>query len=236
VNSGTITPNWTTIESDFRAGLLSLREIAAKDGNVSEAGIRKKAKRLSWSRDLTARIRAKAGELVRSATVRSVGAQFATGSEAVETSIVQQHAEVIANVELSHRRNISRARAIVSGLFAELEKSPGDRSVELIRDPSPVPSALARDNGEANAVGALAYNGGLSLSARADAAKKLSDALRTLISIERASWGMDDREPASENTGRVIDSSKLTWDQRQQLRAMILRASDLPAITNRSGE
>lgn len=55
-----ITPDWERIEADYRAGLLSLREIGTKDGHVTEGAIRKRAKKLGWTRDLGARIQAKA--------------------------------------------------------------------------------------------------------------------------------------------------------------------------------
>ncbi|ORJ47979.1 hypothetical protein B2M27_23135 [Kluyvera intermedia] len=43
------TPDWEAIESAYRAGVMSLREIGAQYG-VSEGAIRKKAKKLDWVR------------------------------------------------------------------------------------------------------------------------------------------------------------------------------------------
>lgn len=63
--------DWGAIERDYRAGILSLREIAAKDGNVTEGAIRKKAKGQGWTRDLSAKIKAKADDLVRKEEVRT---------------------------------------------------------------------------------------------------------------------------------------------------------------------
>lgn len=51
------TPDWERIEADYRAGVLSLREIAAANG-ITEGAIRKRAKRDGWTRDLGAKIRA----------------------------------------------------------------------------------------------------------------------------------------------------------------------------------
>ena len=43
------TPDWEAIESAYRAGVMSLREIGAQYG-VSEGAIRKQAKKLDWVR------------------------------------------------------------------------------------------------------------------------------------------------------------------------------------------
>ena len=53
------TRDWEAIERDYRAGVLSLREIAAEH-DLTEAAIRKRAKRDGWSRDLSAKIQARA--------------------------------------------------------------------------------------------------------------------------------------------------------------------------------
>ena len=49
--------DWESVERDYSAGLLSLREIAAKH-NVSHQVIARKAKTEDWSRDLGAKIAA----------------------------------------------------------------------------------------------------------------------------------------------------------------------------------
>ena len=62
--------DWEKIELDYRAGVKSLREIAAEH-DISDGAIRKRAKRDDWSRDLSAKINAKAEDLVRKELVRS---------------------------------------------------------------------------------------------------------------------------------------------------------------------
>lgn len=58
-------PDWEKIELDYRAGIKTLREIAADHG-ISHQAINKRAKRDGWSRDLSAKIRAKAEPVVLS--------------------------------------------------------------------------------------------------------------------------------------------------------------------------
>jgi hypothetical protein len=212
------TPDWQRIEADYRAGLLSLRAIAAKDGHVTEGAIRKKARKLEWTRDLTARIRNKAEELVRKEMVRSAGPQYATASEATETTIVQSNAQILAHVELSQRKDISRAREIVVALFAELESVTGERFKVLQGLPVRLENPGDEDTATNRAAGVLTK--ATSLPARAATVKALADALRTLVTLEREAWGMDDGQAATVNPGRVIDSSKLTWNERQQLRTI----------------
>ena len=62
--------DWERIESDYRAGQLSLREIAGIHG-LTEGAVRKRAKRDEWIRDLAAKVRARSEELVRKQAVRS---------------------------------------------------------------------------------------------------------------------------------------------------------------------
>ena len=52
-------PDWEKIEADYRAGIKTLRQIAGEHG-VSHVAINKRAKRDGWSRDLSAKIAAKA--------------------------------------------------------------------------------------------------------------------------------------------------------------------------------
>jgi len=65
---GKKTPDWKRIEADYRAGLLSVREIAGAQG-VSHVATGKRAKRGGWERDLNAKIKTKDDALVTSRTV-----------------------------------------------------------------------------------------------------------------------------------------------------------------------
>lgn len=55
---------------DYRAGIKTLRHIA-DEHSISEAAVRKRAKRDEWPRNLTERIQDKAEQLVRTKEVRS---------------------------------------------------------------------------------------------------------------------------------------------------------------------
>ncbi|MBD2819526.1 hypothetical protein ID852_02195 [Xenorhabdus sp. 42] len=66
--------DWEAIELAYRAGSLSIREIAAKYG-ISDTAIRKRANSQGWQRDLTDKVKkATRTKLVRS-EVRTTGSQ-----------------------------------------------------------------------------------------------------------------------------------------------------------------
>ncbi|CAI2464498.1 Uncharacterised protein [Serratia ficaria] len=67
-------PDWEAIESAYRAGLMSVREIASQHG-ISHTAINKQAKKEGWERDLKAKIKAKADTLV---SRREVSKQVST--------------------------------------------------------------------------------------------------------------------------------------------------------------
>lgn len=107
------TPDWEAIESAYRAGLMSLREIASQHG-ISEGAIRKRAKRDDWSRDLAAKVKVRADDLVRKAEVRK---QVRTETALSERVLIEATAEVVAAVRMEHRGDIRRAREITNALL-----------------------------------------------------------------------------------------------------------------------
>lgn len=179
-------PDWERIEADYRAGLMSLREIAKPHG-ITETAIRKRAKRDGWERNLQAKIQAKADALVAR---RAVAAAHA---KATEREIVEANAERIAQVRGEHRADITRARTLALQLLAELEEQP-ELQVQMRR------ALEAGDTEEAERIAAAQ----IGLSGRVDLLKKLADTLRTLIGLEREAYGLD-TAPDGEGTvfGRI---------------------------------
>ncbi|EIC82065.1 phage protein [Serratia sp. M24T3] len=101
-------PNWEVIESAYRAGLLSVREIASQHG-ITHGAINKRAKRDGLERDLKAKIKARADSLV---SKREVSTLVSTGKAISERILIEASAEVIANVRMEHRGDIRRARKL----------------------------------------------------------------------------------------------------------------------------
>ena len=181
-------PQWERIELDYRAGIKSLRQIAAEQG-ISEGAIRKRAKRDDWSRDLSERIQDKAEQLVRKEAVRSeVRAEQRSASE---REVVDANAQAVATIRLAHRRDIQRARKITNALLDELEQMADADTVaylqelgEMLRSPD--------DNGM-DKLNDL-YQKVISLPERSKTMKVLAESLRIVVDMERQAFGMNDKD------------------------------------------
>lgn len=173
-------PDWERIEADYRAGLLSVREIAASNG-VSHVAVGKRAKRDGWERDLQAKIKAKADSLVTKAEVT----KEVTSEQAVtERRIVEANAQVIADVRVSHRKDIARARSLAMKLLDELEIQTD--STDLLEH---LETALA--SGDDSPDGLMrVFQRVTSTAGRIDSAKKLAEAMKVLVGMEREAYGI----------------------------------------------
>ncbi|WP_227734638.1 hypothetical protein [Yersinia proxima] len=176
-------PDWEAIESAYRAGLMSIREIASQHG-ITHGAINKRAKRDGWERDLKAKIKAKADALV---SKREVSTQVSTGKALSERILIEANAEVIANVRMEHRGDIRRAREITNALFDELGAECAD--IEALRKLGELmlqPDENGRDR--LNEV----YQSIIALPERVKAVKALSDAMKNLIGLERQAYDIGD--------------------------------------------
>lgn len=175
--------DWEAIESAYRAGLMSLREIASQH-SISEGAIRKRAKRDDWSRDLSAKIKERAEDLVRKEEVRK---QVRAETTLTERVLIEASAEVIANVRMEHRGDIRRAREITNALFDELGAECADiESLRKLGELMLQPDENGRDR--LNEV----YQSIIALPERVKAVKALSDAMKNLIGLERQAYDIGD--------------------------------------------
>ena len=176
--------DWEAIERDYRAGVKPLRQIADETG-VSPAGILKKAKRLEWSRDLNAKIQAKAEELVNNAVVNESGKQLDVFTE---KQVVFENAAQTAQVRLSQRRDISRLRTIITAQMEELEASSGPEQASLLRE---LGDRMREEDDSGRDRLNDVYRAVISLPERSKVAKQLAETLRIAIDLERREFGMD---------------------------------------------
>lgn len=186
--------DWEAIERDYRAGLLSLREIANHHG-ITEGAIRKRAKRDMWARDLAAKIKAKAEELVRKeSVVRVPGTQL---TPATEIEVVEGNARQVASVQINQRRDIHSTRNTVMTMLAEMNASSGVDNVallenlgEIMREPSDAGQDKRND----------LYMAVISLPERSKTIKNLVESFAKLVALEREAFGLgvDVKPPAGD--------------------------------------
>lgn len=175
--------NWEKVELDYRSGIKPLREIADEHG-ITHGAINKRAKRDGWTRDLTAKIKAKSDYLVSKSLVSS---EVSKDRRIQETEIIEANANKMADVDLSHRRDVSKARNIAMSLLSELESQVTNKELyenlgELMR------TADEKGMDKLNEI----YHKVISFGGRTDSMKKLGETLKTLIDLERRVYKIDD--------------------------------------------
>lgn len=177
--------DWEAIERDYRAGLLSIREIAGRHG-CTHTAIGKRAKAEGWGRDLKAKIRAKADALV---SKREVSIEVASKSAETERQIIEANAEAIVSIRMGHRSDIRRSRELTNKLLDELEGLTDNRELfeqlgELMH--SPDDKGMDRLND--------LYRKVVELPNRTKVMKDLAETLKTLIALERQAYNLDEQE------------------------------------------
>lgn len=195
--------DWERVESDYRAGVLSLREIASANPGVNHMAIARRAKRDGWTQDLSAKIQAKADELVtRQAVTESVTAERAV----TDRVIVEENAQAIANVRLTHRKDISKFRSIALQLLEELEAQTIARG--LFEDLGVI---LRQEDDKGRDRRNDIYNAVISSAGRIDGVKKLAEVLKILVGLEREAYGIVEhtsKEDAVDNLALALEAAR----------------------------
>lgn len=174
--------NWEKVELDYRAGIKTLREIG-DENNISHTAITKRAKRDGWVRDLTAKIQAKAADLVS----KSLVSKEVTKEQRIsEQEIINANAVNNSIVELREREDIRFGRGVVSTLMQELKAQIDNRPIleeigEIMRNPD------KNGNDKINDI----YMKTISFSGNVDNVKKLAESDRILIDLERRVYKLD---------------------------------------------
>lgn len=216
-------PDWRQIEQDYRVGIKSVRQIAGEHG-VSHTAIQKAAKRHEWSRDLSAKITARADELVAKSAVASPvatesGSAAPTGMRNLlrptEAAIVDGNARVVADVRLTHRRTILRLQSLATVLTGELEvtSSPeGQGLVESLMDAVDKPdeddeeTALEQKARRKKQLELL--DKVLGLPERIDSMKRLVELSDRLVQLERQAHGITDKTPLESAGGPMLNDAE----------------------------
>ncbi len=180
--------DWEAIELDYRAGVKTLRQIAVEH-SLTHGAINKHAKKEGWVRNLSAKIAAKAQELV---SKQLVSKEVSKESKIAERDTIEANATMIANKIGEQRQDVTRARKLVMKLLDELEHQTDFRDLyEQLGELMIKPDAKGVDRLNEIYMKVIGHAG------RTDSAKKLADALKNLISVEREVYGIESRHDDS---------------------------------------
>jgi hypothetical protein len=173
--------DWEAIERDYRAGVLSIREIA-KQHAITDKAIRNKAKEREWQRDLTDKVNARVkNDLVR-AEVRTLNADEKARTE---REIVEGAAATVVQVVREHRKGIASGRQIVDLLMGQLVDVAGQRDEfeEMIELETAQDKTAERRAKLMKAV---------SIPSHASTVRDLSTAMKNLVCLERQAFNIKD--------------------------------------------
>lgn len=174
--------DWERVEIDYRTGIKTLRDIADEHG-ISHGAINKRAKRDGWVRDLTAKIQAKAAELVSKSAVSK---EVSKTMRILESEIVTANAVNNATIELKQRDDVTFGREVITSLIQELKEQIDNRADledlgEMMRNPDAYGNDKLNDQ----------YKKVISFAGRVDNAKKLAEANKVQIELERRVYKID---------------------------------------------
>lgn len=207
--------DWERIELQYRAGILTLREIAAENG-VTHGAINKRANRDGWSRDLGAKIKAKAEELVSKSLVST---EVSNAKKVSERQMVEAGAEAIVRVKSKHKRHIDRAWENIAILQDEQESLSLNHQLYL-----DVAEIVKGEGADADRQMSMVRRV-LELPNRIDGQKKIVEMIKTNASIERDTY--DIAGPTAKTEAKVtLDSTKRLHE---------LTDAELHAIATASG-
>lgn len=174
--------DWERIEIDYRAGIKTLRDIASEH-DISHVAINKRAKRDGWVRDLTAKIQAKVAELV---TKSLVNKSVTKERRILESEVITANAVNNATIELKQRDDVTFGREVITSLIQELKEQIDNRADledlgEMMRNPDAYGNDKLNDQ----------YKKVISFAGRVDNAKKLAEANKVQIELERRVYKID---------------------------------------------
>jgi len=171
------TIDWEAIQREYRAGILSVREIASMY-QISHAAILKRAKKdpENWKRDLTKRIQA--------AVTRKLVTNMVTAAD--EDSVVEEAAGRALAIIKQHRKCIAKLDEAKAKMLKELHGNP----TKLY---------LAQFQGRI-----ISKKVGIAVTERASALLALAGVEERRIKLERQAFGItDDAKPDGEKITEI---------------------------------
>lgn len=194
--------DWEAIESDYRAGIKTLRQIAEGHG-ITHGAVNKRAKAEGWTRDLQAKIVAKAEEKVSKAQVSS---SVSTDTKVTEREVIEANAEVLAQADMLNRQDVMLGLSVSRGQLEELAMLSIPEFRERLEWLGELmDQSYERDNGSVvqDKVNLL-YRDIISLAGRIKMAKDAAASMGVYIPMQRKILKLDTE--ADKNQG-VVDAT-----------------------------
>jgi len=117
--------DWEKIENQYRANVLSIRQIAKEHG-IADTTIRRRAKSENWVRDLSKQVAARARGKVATANIYD---------EKDLENVIEEAANEIFNVALTHRKDLTDLRDLEKSLIERIKAdnldAPEDRELNI---------------------------------------------------------------------------------------------------------
>jgi len=206
--------DWERIEEDYRAGLLSVREIGSVNG-VSHAAISKRAKHEGWDRDLSAKIKAKADALI---TKRQVTKLVTSEQLVTNKQIIEVNAQAIVDVKMNHRGFSTRLMKLCETMMEELETVTNNQ--EPLKQLAETVFNSADDDGQQAAQDKRIelFNRTINVSSRIDSLKKLVETGDRAVAMQERIWGFaqDGNKPKTPSPNEhSFDGTDKEWDEFQ---------------------
>ena len=200
--------DWARIERQYRAGLLSILEIA-REHRIPESNIRYHAQKNGWKRDLTDEMRARARtKLVENLahTYGDIPSALGEAKAVSDDEIIEQAARTQVNVVREHQHTLGAGHRLTMRMLGELEATTTTR--EELEDIIRKTVAPKRQQAMLNM---------LSLGNRAAVMRDLATAARLWVTLERQAFGIADDRPKDNIEQRKLD--EMTSDQlREEIR------------------
>lgn len=191
--------DWEKAERLYRAGSMSLREIASELG-CRHGAIIAKAKRNGWVRDTTVKANALARQRLLTGDDKLVTTNTTAEVSTNSRGQVEAQADRIGAVTAGHLAAAARARGVVDGLLADLGFVAENRGA--FQD---MAEAVAIEGGTLGAAQRrAAMLAAVSISTHAATVDKLANALKTLVGIERRAYGMDSEEGGKDDAAALF--------------------------------
>lgn len=210
--------DWVKVEKEFRAGIISIAHIAKQCG-LSDRGLAKRAKKLGWKRDLTARVRARSAEKLTFALAEP----FASArppraredrTEADDEETIEQAAQTQIAVIRSHSGAIRGGLDLTARLMRELDVTTA-KNDEIL-------GLLESESDDKRREAALRA---VSLSSRATVMRDLAHAARVWIGLERQAFRIsDDRTKEMPSIVENMTEDELRASIMEDLRVLNIEA------------